>query len=72
VGVDFEQRGIHIQPSIEYHTQISAGWDGPLSFGSHDLELSLTAAVDLVTNSNYIEGADETNGYVRLGVRGEI
>jgi hypothetical protein len=72
VGVDFEQRGIHIQPSVEHHAQISAGWEGRLPLGSHDLELDLTVAVDQVTNSNYIEGEDETNGYVSLGIKGKI
>lgn len=72
VGVDFEQRGIHIQPRVEHHAQISAGWDGSFSLGSHDWELNLTVAVDQVTNKGYIAGEDETNGYVSLGIKGKI
>ncbi len=72
VGVDFEQRGIHVQPRVEHHMQISAGWEGPLSLGSHNWELGVTVAVDQVTNSNYVEGEDETNGYVIVEVKGKI
>ena len=72
VGVDLEQRGIHIQPTVEHHTQISAGWEGQYTIGSHDFELDFTVAVDQVTNNHYVEGEDETNGYVSLGIKGKI
>lgn len=72
VGVDFEQRGVHTQPSVEQHMQISAGWEGPLSLGSHDWDLDFKIAVDQVTNKDYVSGEDALNGYVSLGIKGEI
>ena len=72
VGVDLEQRGIDIQPTIERHSQVLLGWKGPLSLGGIDCTLDLNVAVDQVTNKDYISGEDATNGYVSLGIKGEI
>ena len=70
VGVDLEQRGIHIQPGVEHHAQLSAGWDGPLTFINRDWDLALNFAVDQVSNSNYVDGQDEINGYVSFEIKG--
>jgi hypothetical protein len=70
VGVDLEQRGIHVQPTVEHHAQISAGWDGALSFGNREWDLALNVAVDQVRNSNYVDGEDEINGYVSFEIKG--
>jgi len=73
VGVDFEQRGVHTQSSVEYHTEISAGWEGPVfSLGNSDWELDFTVAVDQVTNKDYVSGEDALNGYVSFEIKGEI
>ena len=72
VGVDLEQRGIHIQPEVEYHTQVMAGWKRSVSLGAFEYELNLNLAVDQIRNWNYVSGEEATNGYVKLELRGEI
>jgi len=72
VGVDFEQRGIDIQPVVEHHVQLSAGWDGLFTFGNKSLELKINVSMDQVTNKDYLSGEEALNGYVSLGIKGEI
>ena len=72
VGVDFEQRGIYIQPAVEYHAQILAGWKGLFTYDNRDWELDINVSVDQVTNSDYVEGEDNINQYVSLRIKGEL
>jgi hypothetical protein len=68
VGVDFEQRGVDIQPAIERHSQVLLGWEGPLSLGGIDCTLDLAAAVDRISNEGYVEGEEGTGFYVSMSL----
>ncbi|MDF1527249.1 MAG: capsule assembly Wzi family protein [bacterium] len=72
VGVDFEQRGLHTQPAVEHHAQLSAGWEGLLGPADGDWTLKLDMALDWISNKDYSAGEDRINGYVTLGLEGRI
>jgi hypothetical protein len=68
VGVDFEQRGIDIQPAIESHSQVLLGWEGPLSLCGVDCTLDLNAAVDRINNEGYVKGEEGTGYHISMKI----
>jgi hypothetical protein len=72
VGVDIEERGKYVQPEIEKHTQLMAGWEGPVSLIGMDTKIDFSVAIDQVQNREYTSGEEATDGYVKLEIKGEI
>jgi len=72
VGIDLEQRGVHLQPVVEEHMQISVGWERRFDSDSRDWTVQLGASINRVGNKDYIYGETETNGYLDFKVGWEI
>jgi hypothetical protein len=68
LGIDLEERGIHLQPEVERHTQLSAGLERIFTLAGIDTKIGLTVAVDQVDNWNYIPGEEATDYYLSMKV----
>jgi hypothetical protein len=72
VGIDLEQRGIHLQPVVERHVQVSAGWERRFHGEGKDWGLELGAALDRVSNKDYTRGEKDILGIMNVSVSREM